>query len=35
LSEAQVNLINAQKDFALSLAQLYQLLGRSLSGAGS
>jgi outer membrane protein len=30
LVEARVNLLNAQKDFAVSLAQLYRILGRDL-----
>ncbi len=30
LAEARINLLNAQKDFAGSLAQLYQILGRNL-----
>jgi outer membrane protein TolC len=34
LVEARVNLLTAQKDFAVSLAQLYRLLGRNLLGAG-
>ncbi len=35
LAEARINLLNARKDFAQSLAQLYMLLGRNLSGFGS
>ena len=30
LAEARINLLNAQKDFAVSLAQLYRILGRNL-----
>ncbi len=32
LAEARINLLNAQKDFAVSLAQLYMILGRNLPG---
>jgi outer membrane protein TolC len=30
LAEARINLLNAQKDFAVSLAQLHRILGRNL-----
>jgi outer membrane protein TolC len=35
LAEARINLLNAQKDFALSLAQLHVILGRNLLGQGA
>ena len=35
LAEARINLLNAQKDFAVSLAQLHMILGRNLLGQGA
>ena len=35
LAEARINLLTARKDFAVSLAQLYMILGRNLLEFGS
>ena len=35
LAEARINLLNAKKDFAVSLAQLHMILGRNLLGQGA
>ena len=35
LTEARINLLNAKKDFAVSMAQLHGILGRNLMGDGS